>query len=472
MTQPTHRTTWIVTLALSGLAIAGCSSTSANGNDAGDDNGQDDTGSPDNDDAETADTGSTTPRVDDGGVDSTLPGIDGGSTDATVNGPDGSDAATTDASDGSVDASGGSVDASDGSVDASDGSVSCVGKLWSTYVQRTDGVLIWENQPSSPETIIDAATGVALAGIVSVQEGPYHGCAALSGGGVECWQTNASNGNTSGQLGNGTTTATSALYQATSVLTGPGTPLTNVVAVASGDDRSNNACAVTSDGKLWCWGDLTWIVNNGTTLHVGYAQAITTDGTTPLAGVSSAALGSAQACAIVAGSTNSVYCWGYNGDGELGLGSTANQQYPTKVLGLTSPTLLATTYNSGGWDTICALDGANVRCWGENAYGGAAGTNTTTSPILSPTAVVLESGTLLGDVADLEGGNNAFAVLRTDGTIWLWGGGQGYAANYGLTDVLRVGWAGPAGYNGPRYLTSDGVYHSAMTNVTVNCNAM
>jgi hypothetical protein len=28
------------------------------------------------------------------------------------------------------------------------------------------------------------------------------------------------------------------------------------------------------------------------------------------------------------------------------------------------------------------------------------------------------------------------------------------------------------GPEGPRYVTSDGIYHSAMTNVTVNCNAM
>jgi hypothetical protein len=354
---------------------------------------------------------------------------------------------------------------------------SCVAALYSTYIVRTDGILIWENNAASPETIRDASTGNALTGILNVQEGPYHGCAALSGGRVECWQTNATSGNTSGQLGNGTTTATSTLYSATPVLTGAAAPLTNVVAVAPGDVESNNACAVTSDGKVWCWGDLTWLVQNGTTLHTGYAQAITTDGTTPLTGVSSVVLGSAQACAILSGQPNSLWCWGYNADAELGLSTTMNQQYPTKVLGLTSPTALAATHLGGVGDTLCALDGSNVRCWGENsgggAGGGAAGTNTATNPVLSPTSVVSQSGTLLSDVAALQGGANAFAALLGDGTIWTWGGGEGYGAgNYGLTNVLAIGWAGLSGAGGPRYVTSDGVYHSAMTNVAVNCNAM
>jgi hypothetical protein len=57
--------------------------------------------------------------------------------------------------------------------------------------------------------------------------------------------------------------------------------------------------------------------------------------------------------------------------------------------------------------------------------------------------------------------------------MWNWGYGfQIYATNYSLTNVLAIGWSGPSNYNGPRYITSDGVYHNAMANVTVNCNAM
>jgi len=71
----------------------------------------------------------------------------------------------------------------------------CIKALYSTYILRTDGVLIWENNASSPETILDASTGNPLAGILNVQEGQYHGCAAVSTGTAECWQTNAASGN-------------------------------------------------------------------------------------------------------------------------------------------------------------------------------------------------------------------------------------------------------------------------------------
>ena len=45
---------------------------------------------------------------------------------------------------------------------------------------------------------------------------------------------------------------------------------------------------------------------------------------------------------------------------------------------------------------------------------------------------------------------------------------------YGQTNVLAIGWAGPAanGNNGPRFLTSDGVYHNDTNTVAVNSNAM
>ncbi len=246
--------------------------------------------------------------------------------------------------------------------------------------------------------------------------------------------------------------------------------------IARGEFFSNTACAVTSDGKLWCWGDLTWVVKKGiAALHTGYAQAITLDGTSALTGVSQVVVGPATTCALLTGAPNTVWCWGYNATGQLGQGDVTARQYPTKVLGLTSPTELALSAQNTYDATVCALDGSNVRCWGDNANG-AAGINATTNPVQSPTPVVMQSGTVLGGVTSIEPGVAAFAVVRSDNTLWTWGyGSQPYAGNYGLTNIVTVGWAGPAApvnFNGPRYLTKDGVYHNGMTVVPVNCNAM
>jgi alpha-tubulin suppressor-like RCC1 family protein len=325
---------------------------------------------------------------------------------------------------------------------------------------------------SSEQTILDSTTGLPLAGIVSVQDGQYHGCAAVSDGSAQCWQVDSGNGNTSGQLGNGTTMANAVLYRATPVLMAANTPLTDVSSVAHG--VSNAGCAVTTAGGLYCWGDLTWLVNKGTALLSGYAQAITTDGATPLANVQQVALGYTNACALLKGdSAHEVWCWGNNAAGELGQGDAMPRQYPIKVLGLTDPTKLVIepTVDFGQRATVCALDGGSVRCWGDN-YGGAAGVNSATNPIPGPTLVVNQSGAALDNVQDMELGNSVFAVLRGD-ALWDWGyGDTGYAANYGIPNVVAIGYAGGNGGGGPRYVTSDGIYHSAMTNVTVNCGAL
>jgi hypothetical protein len=350
--------------------------------------------------------------------------------------------------------------------------LSCIKGLFGTYVLRWDGILIDETTPTSPQTVFEASTGLPLSGVTSMQQGKYHGCAVLTNGTVECWQTNKSTGNQYGQLGNGTTTVVEALYRATPVLTAASTPLTNAVALAPGHS-ADSSCAVTGDSKLWCWGNLAWIVNKGTTLATGYAQATTTDGAAPLTGVISAGLGRRQACALVAGTPNTVWCWGWNGDGALGQGDTTTRQYPTKVLGLTNPTVVAVAPN-GDNAAVCALEGETVKCWGQNSSG-QAGVNVATDPILSPSTVVVQSGSVLDGVSLLVPGGASFATLRSTATMWTWGyGSQKYASNYGQTNVLAIGWAGPSanGNNGPRFLTSDGVYHNDTAIIAVNCNSM
>jgi hypothetical protein len=443
ITMKTMASAWIAVASLAACAATGCTVTSA-ASDAGS-NSDDDGSSNSPDDGSVA---SDAAAMTDGTVGSMTPAD--ASTDSPSVGPDAADAMAN----------------GDGGPDGGLGG-SCIGSLIDSYVQRTDGALLAEGNAAtaSPEQpVVDSSTGMPLAGIVSVQEGQWHGCAAVSSGSALCWQTDNGHGNSNGQLGNGTTASVATLYRATPVLTAASTPLTKVVAVADG--AASLACAVTSEGKLYCWGDLTWIVNNGTTLYTGYAQAITKDGATPLSGVIQATVGQGQACALVQGTPNTVWCWGNNDQGALGLGDTMKRQYPTQVLGFTNPTKLVATQGGEG-ATICALDGANVRCWGSNFYGNA-GVNSATNPILSPTLVVPQTGTAaLDGVLFVAPGNAGFSALRNDSTLWTWGNNTTYAANYGITNVLAVGWA-----DKPRYVTSDGVYHIGMTNVTVKCGAL
>jgi hypothetical protein len=350
----------------------------------------------------------------------------------------------------------------------------CTKALLGRYLLRNDGNLLYEaDPPSTAQTpVLDGTTGLPLVtDLTGVQEGNFHGCAVQGTSKTAwCWRT-GTYGNAYGQLGNGTTDALTTSFLATQVLTAANTPLTNVVAIAAGEVPTSSgfardsACAVTGDGKLYCWGDLSDLVNGGTALTSAFAVPITTDGATPLAGVLGVSLDSTRegsyACAIVQGaSSKEVWCWGSNTFGNLGLGDEMLRRYPTKVLGIANPLKILFR---GEYSSTCALDGSNVRCWGYNGDG-ATGTGTINTPVLSPTIATLMGGaTALGDIADLHGGSTAsagvysnFCALSTTNTIFCWGSGyQSYPTDFGVTNVAALG--GTGGYI--RYLTNDGLYH-------------
>jgi len=119
-----------------------------------------------------------------------------------------------------------------------------------------------------------------------------------------------------------------------------------------------HTCAVKVDGSLWCWGD-----NDAGQLGLGDTSRRNTPqmvaGITDVVSVSS---GGAHTCAIKV--DGSLWCWGNNEYGQLGLGysggSTNTPHFVTS--GVSSVSL--------GYEHTCAVktDGS-LWCWGHNGYG-------------------------------------------------------------------------------------------------------
>ena len=129
-------------------------------------------------------------------------------------------------------------------------------------------------------------------------------------------------------------------------------------------------------------------------------------------------------------------CWGNNGDGELGDGTTTNRTTPTDVIGLAS----GVTASTAGFRHTCALTSAgDVKCWGDNDSGQLGdGTNEArTTP--------MDVGGLPTGVVAVDAGGEHTCVVTNAGGVKCWGDGSygQLGVNPGWTPVDVVGFGAP-----------------------------
>ncbi len=137
------------------------------------------------------------------------------------------------------------------------------------------------------------------------------------------------------------------------------------------------------------------------------------------------AAGNAHVCAI--DSTGTAYCWGSNGNGQLGINSTTKSLVPVAVS--TSGVLSGVSIMqiTAGYGHTCAAGSSGAAyCWGANGNGQLGNSITTQSlvPVAVSTSGVL-SGVSLTQVSADQGGQYTCALAST-GAAYCWG-----AASYG-----------------------------------------
>jgi alpha-tubulin suppressor-like RCC1 family protein len=92
-----------------------------------------------------------------------------------------------------------------------------------------------------------------------------------------------------------------------------------------------HTCGVTLTDRVYCWGNnTTGQLGNGTTTHRSVPVAVAGGLQIDLV---SAGLGSdhSHTCGLTTG--DKAYCWGYNGNGQLGDGTSTDRVIPTAVIG-------------------------------------------------------------------------------------------------------------------------------------------
>ena len=199
---------------------------------------------------------------------------------------------------------------------------------------------------------IDASTPVAVQGIddaLQVSASYENTCAARASGKVSCWGDRSY-----GRIGDGGAVAGSQLTPA--MVSG----LSDARQVSVGYQHS---CAVLASGKVMCWG----LRNNARIGDGGPASGnqLTPVAVTGITDATQVSAGYLHSCAVLA--SGKVMCWGYRVGGRMGDGDSAggDQATPIAVMGITDAVQVVASYEHS-----CAKSAKGpVLCWGGNGSG-------------------------------------------------------------------------------------------------------
>ena len=196
-----------------------------------------------------------------------------------------------------------------------------------------------------------------LVNAIYVGSGRHHSCAILMDGSVWCWGRNDR-----GQVGDGTIT-TNPIPVAVRVVDSLGNPVTGFVQVVGG---WSHTCALRWDGTVWCWGRSGRLGYNEATDTPYVNQPVQISGTgETLTGVVQITAGADHTCALRWDGT--VWCWGINGNGQLGDNTFSNRRRAVQVVDSLGNPLTSIVQIGAGEIHSCALrsDGV-VFCWGSD----------------------------------------------------------------------------------------------------------
>jgi len=255
---------------------------------------------------------------------------------------------------------------------------------------------------SAPATAAPVIRGTTIAASGSSS------CAVIEVGAAVCW-----GGNGAGQLGGGSADSTRK-----TPVTVPGD-----VAYAAVSVGGTHSCALTRDGRAWCWGlGSSGELGNGQT--VSSASPVTVAGGQAFVQITT---GAYHSCALSA--AGAVFCWGANRDGALGNRTSNSSPVPVSVA---APANVSFTALTSGQRHNCALasNGA-AYCWGANGSGqlGIGSTSDANAPVQVASGVPFKA---------IAAGASHTCALTPAGSAWCWGANvNGQLGNGGNADNTR-----------------------------------
>jgi len=265
-----------------------------------------------------------------------------------------------------------------------------------------------------------------------------HSCAVTDAGAIYCWGFNGR-----GQLGDNTHTN----RQVPTLVQAPTGASFQTVSAGG-----QHTCAVTTAGDGYCWGRGEFgRLGDGTGLDQLAPVRVAAPAGVAFASVSAGADG--HSCGLA--TSGAVYCWGYQGNGQLGDNSGADQSTPALVQA--SPGVSFTAVTTGSVHSCALASSGAVYCWGDNSAGQLGDNTTLARP--TPVQAIAPPGV---NFAQVDAGSSYTCAVTTDGATYCWGDNSAGQ----LGDSTTLGKMVPTVvHSGLRFaiLSSGGVHTCAVT---------
>jgi alpha-tubulin suppressor-like RCC1 family protein len=301
---------------------------------------------------------------------------------------------------------------------------------------------------SSPEKLTTAnllnPTHSPPLSVIAVSAGAYHTLALRSDKTVWAWGLN-----TNGQLGDNTTTQRNAPVQVMkSDGSGGTTALTNIIAICAGYYHS---LALDGSGNLWAWG-LDSSGQLGDNMPASQQKLAQIVGGLTSTGVTVTEIGAGEYHSLAVTSDGKVWAWGDNNTGQLGDGTTTQRNTPVVVNNIGTAHSVPIVQIVGGENHSMALDSNNtVWTWGLGTYGELG--NNSTAQQNSPIHL-----TSLSSISQIAAGQLTGMAMQTDGPVWTWGWNTNYPDLGDGTDINRTGPTLMLGVNGAATIAMSGFH--------------
>jgi alpha-tubulin suppressor-like RCC1 family protein len=250
----------------------------------------------------------------------------------------------------------------------------------------------------------------------SISAGAMHACDIASGGIVWCWGLNGREGRIGGSsLGDNSLNATPIRV--------PSTGAPNDVRFTQLSTYGIHTCALASDGKAYCWGSNSWSrLGNDAAGSQSFTPVAVTGGLA----FAQISVGSEHSCALT--SDGRAYCWGHNDWGQFAMSAPGSTQTPTAV----APQYRFASLSAGSNFTCGVTTGGQSYCWGGSGSGqlGDGGTISYTNTYSVTPRAVVGSGLF----KSVDGGGNYACALDASNKAFCWGANNGKLGNGGVSE--------------------------------------